>query len=237
MYEILALSSAVCVALAAMLVAETGGRLGVLGLARMTMVTAFVMTGRVSMALAGWRTLVPETASLLAGSSAFAIMLATLTYYGAIREAGPALASLMYALTSPAALLLGWLALGQRVTPLQAGGVACVLVGVALTVGLPGGGTNSRVRWRGVALGMATAFGQAIGNIFAQPAMATGVEPFTAMAVRAGLGAAFFIALEAVRRPAKRPCATRGPRDVSLAVCSALVGTGVGMTLLMTALG
>ena len=237
LYEILAVSSAFCVALAAMLVAETGGRLGVLGLARLTMVTAFVMTGSLSMALAGWRTLTPETASLLAGSSDFAIMLATLTYYGAIREAGPALASLMYALTSPTALLLGWLARGQHVTPQQAGGIACVLVGVALTVGVPGGGTNSRVPWRGVALGIATALGQAIGNLLAQPAMASGVEPFTAMAVRAGLGAAFFAALETVRRPVKRSRATLRACDVSLAVCSALVGTGIGMTLLMTALG
>ena len=43
----------------------------------------------------------------------------------------------------------------------------------------------------GISLGILTAFGQALGSLLARPAMASGVEPFTAMAIRSGLARHF----------------------------------------------
>jgi len=59
--------------------------------------------------------------------------------------------------------------------------------------------------------------------------MASGVEPFSGIALRSGLGALFFIALLAF------PFA-QGARAMGLAVLSAFVATALGMSFLMAAL-
>jgi drug/metabolite transporter (DMT)-like permease len=86
----------------------------------------------------------------------------------------------------------------------------------------------------GLMLGVVTALGQATGSLLARPAMLAGVEPFTAMAIRSGLGAFFFIALLAV--PALRPAARPVPGDIGRIGGSAVSGIFMGMTLLMAAL-
>jgi drug/metabolite transporter (DMT)-like permease len=86
----------------------------------------------------------------------------------------------------------------------------------------------------GLALGVFTALGQATGSLLARPAMMAGVEPFTAMAIRSGLGALFFLALLAV--PSLRPAARPVPPDIRRIGASAVSGIFLGMTLLMAAL-
>ncbi|MBX3577657.1 MAG: DMT family transporter [Rhizobiaceae bacterium] len=90
--------------------------------------------------------------------------------------------------------------------------------------------------WLGIALGVVTALGQALGSLFARPAMEAGVEPFAAMAVRSGIAALFFLALALVPlRALRKPYAFRGA-DLGIAVASAFFGTAMGMALLMAAL-
>ncbi len=87
----------------------------------------------------------------------------------------------------------------------------------------------------GVALGLVTAFGQALGSLLARPAMASGVEPFTAMAVRSGIAAVFFVAV-AVLPIARSRSATADRAALAICVASAFIGTGFGMSFLMAAL-
>ena len=65
--------------------------------------------------------------------------------------------------------------------------------------------------------------------------MASGVEPFSGIALRSGLGALFFIALLAFPF-AQGARATLRSDTVGLAVLSALVGVALGMSFLMAAL-
>ncbi len=256
--EALALSAAFCIALSGMLISELKGRVDVVRLARWQMLAAFFLTAAVSLAVQGWRTLELWQAWMLAASAFFGIMIASTTYFAAIYAAGPRVTALLFSLTSPFALALGYLVLGETITPRQAGGIACVLVGIVLAIGLPrrfgGKGDSvpavtvdaplphdapvapSRSFRLGVVLGVVTALGQATGTLLARPAMAAGVEPFTAMAVRAGVSAIFFIALLAVPIAAlHRPYRLR-LGDLGLGVGSAFLGTGLGMSLLMAAL-
>src|ERR1700722_11941703 len=55
--ELLAISAAVCAALSGMLIAELRGRLDIFRLGRWQMITAFALTGGVSLVLGGWRTI------------------------------------------------------------------------------------------------------------------------------------------------------------------------------------
>jgi len=86
-------------------------------------------------------------------------------------------------------------------------------------------------RWQGIALGVVTALEQASGSLLARPAMASGVEPFTGMAVRSGLAAAFFVALAVLPIARGRHSALR--RDT---IVSAFFGAAPGMSFLMAAL-
>ncbi len=90
-------------------------------------------------------------------------------------------------------------------------------------------------RWPGIVLGVITALGQAGGSLLARPAMAAGVEPFTAMAVRSGLAAMIFVVLSATLVGGGARSTVRfGP--LALALVSAFVGTALGMSLLLAAL-
>jgi drug/metabolite transporter (DMT)-like permease len=156
---------------------------------------------------------------------------------------------------------MGYIALGETITVQQGLGVALVLCGIVLAIGTPRrfitSGSSAPAMsvitpssipvtvdpkpplmgplFPGVALGVVTALGQALGTLFARPAMASGVEPFTAMAVRSGLAALFFFAVLAfpvsrIKRAAFQPGA------LGLTVASAFVGMVLGMSLLMAAL-
>jgi drug/metabolite transporter (DMT)-like permease len=256
--ELLAIAAAACIALSGMLISELKGRVDVIRLARWQMLAAFAMTAAASAVLGGWRTLEGWQAGLLAASGLFGIIIASTTYFAAIYAAGPRVTALLFSLTSPIALALGYIVFGETISLRQAAGIGMVLVGIMLAIGMPrrfgGKGQGvpavaveaplpaavpvppSRTFALGVVFGIVTAFGQALGSLFARPAMASGVEPFTAMAVRSGVAAAFFLALALVPLAAlHRPYRLR-LADLGLGVGSAFFGTGLGMSLLMAAL-
>jgi drug/metabolite transporter (DMT)-like permease len=244
-----------------MLIGELKGRLPLFQLARWQMVAAFLMTGVISLFVGGWRSAGPWQVGLLAASSLFGICIASITYFAAIYKVGPRITALLFSLTSPFALGLGYLALGETISPRQALGVVLVLAGIALAIGAP-----RRFRRRpeasaplgampfatvaatvarkpalagpllpGIAFGLVTALGQALGSLFARPVMASGVEPFTAMAWRCGIAAVFFMALSALP-VAQLRSAARDRGALALCVASTFIGTGLGMSFLMAAL-
>jgi drug/metabolite transporter (DMT)-like permease len=252
--EILALASAVCIAASGMLISELSGKVDVLRLARWQMLAAVTMTAAVSIAVGGWRSVAPWHFGYLAASSLFGIMIASTTYFAAIYTAGPRVTALLFSLTSPFALALGYLFLGETITLRQGAGVALVLSGIVLAVGASKPRLAATapqdlsplspvvptapvaVPWKGIVLGVVTALGQALGSLCARPAMADGVEPFTAMAIRSGLAALFFLALALVPLPALRQAYRFRPSHLAIACAAAFFGTGLGMSLLMAAL-
>jgi drug/metabolite transporter (DMT)-like permease len=237
--ESFALGAAICIALSSMLISELKGRVDVIRLARWQMLTAFAMTGIVSLVLDGWRTIGLPQLGLLAASSLFGIVIASTAYFASIYKVGPRSTALLFSMTSPFALALGYGVLGETIDRQQGAGVILVLVGVVLAIGLHGRETRvalSAVPWAGIALGLLTALGQAMGSLLARPAMAAGVEPFTAMAVRSGLAAAVFLGLTTLPVLALNRSYSFAYGDLGIGVAAAFLGTGLGMSLLMAAL-
>lgn len=236
--ELLAIGAATCIALSGMLISELTGKVHVLRLARWQLTAAFVMTALAAVVTGGWRTLDQSAMIYLALSSLFGIMIASTTYFATIYAIGPRSTALLFSLTSPFALMLGYGFLGETITLQQLLGIALVIAGIVLAIGVPGGNRQAArtIAWGGISLGVITALGQALGSLFARPAMAAGVEPFAAMAVRSGLAAFFFALLAFVPLPAWRGSYTFAPRLLVIAVVAAFFGTGLGMSLLMAAL-
>ncbi|WP_165823376.1 DMT family transporter [Metarhizobium album] len=208
--EAFALSSAVCIALSSMFINELNGRVPLLRLARWQITAGFVITACAALALGGWRTLESWQVWYLAASGVFGIAIASTTYFAAIYIAGPRLTALLFSLASPFALIMGYVAFGETITGTQGLGVGLILTGIIIAIGVrrrrppammpfsdaqpndsivPVGPPPSLL---GISLVILTAFGQALGSLLARPAMASGVEPFTAMAIRSGLAVIFF---------------------------------------------
>ena len=235
---VLSLGAALTFSLAAMLISALAGKVTVFQLARWQMSIAFALTGAASVALGGWATVEPWHFWLLAASSATGIMLASATYFAAIYAAGPRVTALLFSLAAPFAVIEGYLFLDETLTLGQLSGIGLILTGIILAIVAAGDihpdDAPRRPMWQGIVLGIITAIGQATGSLLARPAMEAGVEPFTAMAIRSGLGAAFFIALmafpfaRAVRLPTKGEMRTVG--------LSAFFGMFLGMSLMMAAL-
>lgn len=235
---VLSLGAAATFALSAMLIDRVNGRVAILQLARWQMGIAFAVTLAVSALLGGWQTVAAWQFGLLAASSAAGIMLASLTYFGAIMFAGPRISALLFTLASPFALLMGYVALGETVSASQGAGIALILFGITLAITAPADapvvGRSVRPFWQGIALGVITSMGQAAGSLLARPAMAAGVEPVTAMAIRSGLGFAFFLALMVI--PMARRSMPLGRSELVNIGGSAILGMFIGMSFLMAAL-
>jgi drug/metabolite transporter (DMT)-like permease len=242
--ELLAISAAICAAFSGMLIAELRGRVDVFRLGRWQMITAVALTGGLSLSLGGWRTIAPWQVGFLAASGFFGIILASTTYYATIYAIGARNTALLFSLTSPFALLLGYFVLGETISLRQGLGIALVLAGIVLAIGLPArksaersiNSTDVKAPWRGIALGVTTALGQALGGLCARPAMAAGAEPFTAMAIRAGVAGIFFFALALLPIPILKSPHRFSWRAFGIAVASAFFGVGLGMSLNMAAL-
>lgn len=233
---LLSLGAAVTFALSAMFISATGGRLGVFQLARWQMGLAFAMLLIISVITGGWAAMTFGQFVLLSGSAVVGIMLATSTYLATIQAAGPRISSVLFSLASPFAVGLGWLFLDEQLTAGQLAGIALILVGIlfAVLAEKTDGQAMTRPLWQGIALGGITALGQATGSLLARPAMASGAEPFTAMAIRSGLGFLFFLALMAM--PLARTNQNPTTRDLRNVALSAVFGMVLGMSLLMAAL-
>ncbi|WP_129791475.1 DMT family transporter [Sphingosinicella sp. CPCC 101087] len=243
--EAFAVGAAICLALSSMFIEELKGRVSLLRLARWQFVLAFLMAGIAGLLLGGWRALELWQVQLLAASSLFGIVIASTTYFAAIYAIGPRLTALLFSLTSPFALVLGYAAFGETITVPQGLGVALVLSGIVLAIGLPrrlaprnqAGPSVSlpAVSRTGIVLGIVTALGQALGGLFARPVMASDVEPFTAVAIRAGLAAAFFLVLALFPFGRAKKEIFRW-KDLGLGAGATLFGSCLGMALLMAAL-
>lgn len=225
----LALAAAAAFALSAMQIDSLTGRVGALQLARWQMALAFGMTAAAGLALGGWRTVGSDEFLWLAASSVVGIMLATTCFIATIQLIGPRLNALVFTLSAPFALVLGYGFRGETINLVQGAGVALILTGIVLAILGPGGREGARgprALGPGLALGLVTALGQAGGSLLARPAMLAGVEPFTAMAIRSGLGAVFFLALLAL--PAQRAVTRRAPGPMAwLGAALAVAGTAL----------
>ena len=90
--------------------------------------------------------------------------------------------------------------------------------------------------WVGVAFGLAAALSQALGTLLAKPAMLAGADPIAASALRVGVGAMGLSALMVLPFAAFKRQGDYSPRVVGQVTLSAMMGMGLGMTLLLFAL-
>lgn len=234
----MAVGAAFCIALGSMFASELKGRVDVLRLVRWQFVSAFLMGVAASLVVGDWRTLTASQFGLLSLSGFLSVVLAGIAYFKALYMAGPRATALLFSLTSPFAVLFGYLVLDETVSLQQGLGIAVVLFGVTLAVAgdrRPSEPRSER-RWLGIAFGALASLGQALGVLAARPAMESGAEPIAAIAVRMGIAAVVFSALFMLPSRRLNPPYRFSARDLGLAVIAAFFAAALATALMMSAL-
>lgn len=201
---------------------------------------ALVLSGQ------AWSVLTPKALVLLLASGALGIGLGDTAYMEALRTIGARQASLIKTLAPPAAGLMAWLFMGERLSLASWGGIALIAAGVAWVISerAPAPANESEAlpparRVRGILAGVAAALTEAGGVVLSHAALTlTPVTPLWGTALRLVAGTALAALLLAVRR---QPVGAwlrlpQAPRLGGMALAAFFFGTFIGIWLQQTAL-
>ena len=211
-YELAALGAAICWAVTGILSQSAAQALGPFGFNRLRQAMVAVMLGVIVLATGRWHGIEMDDLWRLSLSGVIGIFLGDTLLYVALIRLGPRRAGALFALNAPMAAVMGWLFLGEALSPLAALGVALSTVGVAMAVlgraGRSGGHRFEAVRgsvWIASGYGLLAAAGQALGSLIARPVMAQGFDPYAASLIRVSVAVACLILLMALPIRAVQP--------------------------------
>ena len=182
----------------------------------------------------------PSAGQLLAliGSSMVGIVLGDSFIYAAMRRLGPRRTALLYTTWAPFAALMGYLILGEDLSPTKAAGVLLVVAGAFLAISYrDAGNASEKIEGSlgvGILLGLLGGLCAAGAVLIVRPVMAAGVDPAAAATIRAAAGLVGLVVLSQVPGFTS-PGRINGPIAVR-SVASGLLGMGAGMTLVLFAL-
>ncbi|TWI37172.1 DMT family transporter [Paracoccus sulfuroxidans] len=243
LHEIAAVGAAMCWAVTGLVSQWPAQRLGAFGFTWLRQSLVAVMLLAVVAATGRWHGVQMDDFLRLALSGFIGIFLGDTLLYFALLRLGPRRSGALFALNAPLAALLGWVTLGEDLTPHIVGGIILTTLGVALAVlGRPGRSGQHRFEkiegpvWIGVGFGILAAVGQAVGSLIARPVMASGFDPLAASMIRVCIAVLGLSLLISLPFKAVKPQGRMTPKVVALSALSGFMAMGVGMTLLMFAL-
>lgn len=242
-HEVAALAGALLWAITGIIATVPVNHLGAYTFSRYRMTAVLVMLALYLTATGKWHWLegwqvAPVLLSGLAG-----IFIGDVVLFATLARMGPRRTSILFAMHAPLSILLGWLFLGEALTPLALTGACVAFAGVLLAIVF--GKRRSQLHhwesikgplWQGVALGLLAAVGQAAGSILARPVMETGIDPFLISFYRVGIS---IIAFNLFRFAPLDMVVPKGPLTPKIAAYTAFVGfvgMMLGMTLILYAL-
>jgi drug/metabolite transporter (DMT)-like permease len=241
--ELYSLAAALCWSCGGLLATNPVRALGAVSFNRIRMYMVFVMLSVMAFMTGGWFNLPCDSCPILAASALVGIFLGDSSFYGALTRLGPRRAAILFATNAPMSAILGFFLLDERLSANAMAGIVLVTAGVFLAV-FHGTTANHRSSFEqlrgnmapGVALGLFSAFCQAISLILVRPVLASGVDAIAASAVRVGVAAVILTAVRVFRSPMVHPAS---PLTLSLAsqvAVSGLLGMALGATFILHAL-
>lgn len=188
--------------------------------------------------------LTPTALALLLSSGVLGIGLGDTAYMEALRTIGPRQASLIKTLAPPAAGLIGWLFMGERLAISAWCGIALIAAGVAWVIGERTSAAGQEalpraLRLRGILAGVIAALTEAGGVVLSRAALThTPITPLWGTGLRLAAGTAVAGLLLILRRQpvGKWLRLPRAPRLGGLAFTACFFGTFIGIWLQQAAL-
>ena len=203
----------------------------------------FVLLGTYA-ALAGTFATIPGNDLLpVMLSGLIGIALGDTALFAALTRLGPRRTMILFSMNAPISTLLGFILLGEVLTPLELAGTLVTIAGVVLAIAFgnsPGKSHKweavSGPLWVGVVLGLIAATGQSLGSLIIRPIMAEGADAVAVSAIRIGISALTLIALGFLPVRSFRMRNPLSVRPLLMTALSGFVAMGVGMTLVAYAL-
>ena len=192
-HELAALFAAFCWSVTGLIATAPVRHLGAFTFTRYRMTVAVIMFAVLITATGRWAALEPWMLLPTIASGFLGILLGDCVLFLTQFRMGPRRTAILFATNAPMSVVLAWLILGEKLTPLALTGLALTFGGVMLAIafGKRKGEQHDweTIRgpvWIGVALGLAAAFLQASGALFARPVMSAGADPLVVSFIRAG---------------------------------------------------
>lgn len=236
-----ALGAALCWAFGSLIAHYPSQYLGAIGFNKVRSIMVVVMLGVAATLFGGWETVTDmDMILLLLLGGIVGIFLGDTALFATLRRMGPRRTAILFALNAPIVTLLSVLFLGETLSPSVLIGCGLVLSGVFLAI-IYGKRKSQLHQWEevkgplalGVLFGLLAAVFQAIGIVITKPALTAGVDPIAASCLRVGIAGLALIVMGAWPGPRFKSKAPMTGKIALAVFFSALLGMGIGMTLLL----
>lgn len=242
MGELASLAAAATWAVASVLFARAGTRIGPEALNLAKCALGCLMLGVVQLATLGVLSTGPSMEALfwLALSALVGLSIGDSAFFGALNRLGPRRALVFWSLSPPMTAGLAAVLLGEPVSVVMLSGMACTVVGVAWVVlertpdgagNEPTGPPAAELRI-GVVLGVLAALGQALGNIWTKKG-GVGLDTVEVSVLRLGFGAAFLAVQVVAFGHGRQLFRLAEPRTGIQVLAGTAVGTAAGIYLMV----
>jgi drug/metabolite transporter (DMT)-like permease len=241
--DFLAIGAAACWAISSVSSVAPSRHLGAFAFTRWRMLMVALLLWTLVLVSGSWRSLNPGAAWPLATSGLLGIFVGDTALFAAMNRLGPRRCGVLFATHALFSAALGMIWLGESMGWQAALGAVLTLGGVMIAVlaGQHKGEDHAWERHRGrlsvgVALALLAALCQALGSFLAKPAMAAGVDPIAASALRVTVACAAHFVLLGLGFAASRAQQAPTLRVLAQTAFNGAIGMGLGMTLILLAL-
>jgi drug/metabolite transporter (DMT)-like permease len=243
--ELAALAAALCWAIGGLISVGVVRRIGAVLYNRLRMLIVGALLALVAGVSGGWLQISSDMLWPLVVSGLIGIFIGDTALFASLQRLGPRRAAVIFSANAPLTALLAALFLDERLDSMDLWGGALVLAGVIVAIWARREASITAHHWEhvqgtmlaGVALGLLSASCQAIGALIAKPAMEAGADPVAASALRTGVAAVALSLVAVFRGQPLVPTHARQRTVLVPTAQSGLIGMGLGMSLLLFALG
>jgi drug/metabolite transporter (DMT)-like permease len=241
--DLLAIGAAACWAISSVSSVAPSRHLGAFAFTRWRMLAVALLLWSIVLVTGSWRSLAASAAWPLATSGLLGIFVGDTALFAAMNRLGPRRCGVLFATHALFSAALGMIFLDETMGWQAALGAVLTLGGVMIAVlaGQHKGEDHAWERHRGrlsigVALALLAALCQALGSFLAKPAMAAGVDPIAASALRVSVACGAHFVLLAMGFAASRAQHPPTARVLAQTAFNGAIGMGLGMTLILLAL-
>jgi drug/metabolite transporter (DMT)-like permease len=188
-----ALGASLCWAVGSLIAHRPATQLGAFEFTRTQLISSFALLSVIVTALNGWQSVTWVYWPSFVAASLIGVVCNNLAMIACLRRGGPRRMQLLVSMSAPFAALLGFLFLGESMSPRKLVGVGLAFSGLLLAILFGRRGQHLEAVQGSlavvIALGLFAAICSAIGLIALKPALLAGTAPLAATALRTGGGA------------------------------------------------
>jgi drug/metabolite transporter (DMT)-like permease len=189
-----ALGASMCWAVGSLIAHRPSTQLGAFEFTRTQLISSFALLIVIVTALNGWQSVTWVHWPSFLAASLIGVVFTNLAMIACLRRGGPRRMQLLVSMSAPFAVLLGFLFLGESMSPRKLIGVGLAFSGLLLAISFGRRGQHRIEAVQGslavvIALGLFAAICNAVGLIALKPALLAGTDPLAATALRTGGGA------------------------------------------------